>query len=135
MSFRCLKLSKPKPHGNRNVQRWDFPEYNFRVVRLWSSWLVHVSTDAIDFAPANMTKLHLDMLDEKIAEVLPMFDVLVIASGHWWPKTAAYIVDGKVVGGQGWWNNSYTKQHEVLSGYGMAMKTALNSILANPKYK
>ncbi|KAG0613202.1 hypothetical protein M758_6G085000 [Ceratodon purpureus] len=129
------QFDKPKPRGNRNFQRWVFRAYDFNVVRLWSSWLVHVSTDEIDFAPANMTKLHLDALDEKIAEFLPTFDVVVVASGHWWPKTAAYIVDGKVVGGQSWWNSSSPKQHDVLSGYGVAMKTALKAILATPNYK
>ena len=133
--FGFIQFDKPKPRGNRNFQRWVFRAYDFNVVRLWSSWLVHVSTDEIDFAPANMTKLHLDTLDEKIAEFLPSFDVVVVASGHWWPKTAAYIVDGKVVGGQSWWNSSSPKQHDVLSGYSVAMKTALKAILATPNYK
>lgn len=82
-----------------------------------------------------MTKLHLKELDDKIAEFLPNFDVLVLASGHWWPKTTAYIVDGKVVGGQGWWNSSYKKEHDVLSGYSVAIKTALNAIVSRPDYK
>ncbi|XP_073394696.1 protein YLS7 isoform X1 [Physcomitrium patens] len=130
-----LQVASAKPTGNRKFQRWVFRGYDFKVIRIWSSWLVHVSTDSIDFAPANMTKLHLDILDEKISEFLPMFDVLVLASGHWWPKTAAYIIDGKVVGGQTWWNGTYEKKYDVLAGYGVAMKTALKAIIAYPDYK
>lgn len=131
----AVQVAQPHPNGNRKFQRWIFRDYNVQIIRIWSSWLVRVSSEAIEFAPENMTKLHLKELDNKIAEFLPKFDVLVLASGHWWPKTTAYIMDGKVVGGQGWWNSSYKKEHDVLSGYSVAIKTALNAIVSNPDYK
>jgi len=130
-------VATPVARGNKKLLRWEFKEYDFRAVRIWSSWLVNVTTDAIDFAPKDLNKLHLDTLDVNIAENLPSIDVLVVASGHWWGnKPGAYVVNGTtVVGGQQWWNSTFQKQHDTLSAYSVAMKMALKAIVAQPGYK
>ena len=123
--------------GNKVLQRWEFREYDFRAVRIWSSWLVNVSTAPVGFAPESVNKLHLDVLDANIAASLPSFDVVVVASGHWWgSKPAAYVVNGtSIVGGQQWWNSSLPKHHDTLSAYAIAMKSALKAIVSDPHYK
>jgi hypothetical protein len=117
------------------MQRWIFRDYSFTVIRVWSSWLVNVSHEAIDFAPENLTKLHLEDIDQNIIEYMLTFDVMVVSSGHWWPKTTAYILNGSVVGGQGWWDNAHEKQYDAISGYAVAMKTAMKAIVTHPNYK
>ncbi|KAH9555665.1 hypothetical protein CY35_08G126700 [Sphagnum magellanicum] len=136
-SLLCMlwQVYTPESKGSRKMQRWIFRDYSFTVIRVWSSWLVNVSHEAIDFAPENLTKLHLEDIDQNIIEYMLTFDVMVVSSGHWWPKTTAYILNGSVVGGQGWWDNAHEKQYDAISGYAVAMKTAMKAIVTHPNYK
>lgn len=131
------QVTTPVARGNKKLLRWYFKSYNFRLVRIWSSWLVNVTTDAVPFAPEGLNKLHLDVLDATIADSLPSFDVLVVASGHWWGnKPGAYVVNGtSVVGGQQWWNTTLNRQYDTLSAYRVAMEMAVKAIVTYPGYK
>jgi len=125
----------PENQDDKVVHRWVFKKHSFTVIRIWSSWLVNTTEAAIDFAPENLTKLHLEYLDQNIIDSLLDIDVMVISSGHWWPRKTAYVLNGTIVGGQGWWDDEHEKEYDALSGYAIAMKTALKAIVSYPNYK
>lgn len=134
-----MQVEVPVDASSGKVGKWLFPKYDFRAVRIWSSWLVNVSSggNATAMVPENIPRLHLDELDSHIGNSLASFDVLVVASGHWWgTKPAAYVVNGTtVVGGQGWWNSSVPLKHDSLAAFAQGMRTALQAIVTQPKYK
>ncbi|CAM6034252.1 unnamed protein product [Sphagnum compactum] len=136
-SLLCMlwQVYPPENQDDKVVHRWVFKKHSFTVMRIWSSWLVNTTEAAIDFAPENLTKLHLEYLDQNIIDSLLDIDVMVISSGHWWPRKTAYVLNGTIVGGQGWWDDDHEKEYDALSGYAIAMKTALKAIVSYPNYK
>ncbi|KAH9554082.1 hypothetical protein CY35_08G046000 [Sphagnum magellanicum] len=136
-SLLCMlwQVYPPENQDDKVVHRWIFKKHSFTVMRIWSSWLVNTTEAAIDFAPENLTKLHLEYLDQNIINYLLDIDVMVISSGHWWPRKTAYVLNGTIVGGQGWWDDEHEKEYDALSGYAIAMKTALKAIVSYPNYK
>ncbi|CAK9233851.1 unnamed protein product [Sphagnum troendelagicum] len=136
-SLLCMlwQVYPPENQDDKVVHRWVFKKHSFTVMRIWSSWLVNTTEAAIDFAPENLTKLHLEYLDQNIINSLLDIDVMVISSGHWWPRKTAYVLNGTIVGGQGWWDDAHEKEYDALSGYAIAMKTALKAIVSYPNYK
>ncbi|KAF3597830.1 hypothetical protein DY000_02027300 [Brassica cretica] len=81
------------------MQRWFFNSTSVTIVRIWSSWLVHEFSEKFDYAPEGVTKLNLDLPDERIIEALPSFNVVVLSSGHWFAKQSVYISKDEIVGG------------------------------------
>ena len=73
------------------------------IVRIWSSWLVHATSEPFDVIPEGVVKLHLDAPDKGFMEFIPNFDVIVLSSGHWFTKQSVYILNNEIVGGQLWW--------------------------------
>ncbi|KAJ7552255.1 hypothetical protein O6H91_06G047800 [Diphasiastrum complanatum] len=131
----CLmQVETPKNRGYRKMQRWYFPLHSATVIRIWSAWLVNISREVLEATPADVTSLHLDQADEAFMEFLPKFDVLIISSGHWYPKKTAYIIEGKVVGGQGWWKNTSSFKYNSSAAFAIAMRTALDAIVSHPEY-
>lgn len=136
-SLMCIlwQAEVPQNRGSRKMQRWFFRSHSVTIVRIWSSWLVHSSTEKFDFAPENLSKLHLDRPDESYMEFLSQLDVLVLSSGHWFTKKTAYILEGKVVGGQLWWDKRFHKKLENPDAFAIALRTALRAITSHPDYK
>ncbi|KAL0304171.1 UNVERIFIED_CONTAM: protein YLS7 [Sesamum radiatum] len=83
-SLLCIlwQVEVPKNRGNRRMQRYYFRSTSTMIVRIWSSWLVHQTSEPFDFAPAGVAKLHLDAPDEGFMEYITGFDVIVLSSGH-----------------------------------------------------
>ncbi|QHO55469.1 hypothetical protein HN51_010382 [Arachis hypogaea] len=139
-SLLCIlwQVEVPKNRGNRNMQRYYFRSTSVMIARMWSSWLVKHYPEPFDYAEAGVDKLHLDAPDEKLMEFLPMFDVVVLSSGHWFAKKSVYILNNEIVGGQLW---SPPKSHRdkmkinSIQAYGISVETILTSILAHPNYK
>lgn len=133
------QVEVPVDTSSGKVGKWLFTKYDFRAVRIWSSWLVNVTSggNATVPVPENLPRLHLDEFDANIANNLASFDVLVVASGHWWgTKAAAYVVNGTtVVGGQGWWNSTVPIKHDTYGAFAEGMRTALQGIVTHPDYK
>ncbi|KAL0317699.1 UNVERIFIED_CONTAM: protein YLS7 [Sesamum angustifolium] len=75
-SLLCIlwQVEVPKNRGNRRMQRYYFRSTSTMIVRIWSSWLVHQTSEAFDFAPAGLAKLHLDAPDEGFMEYITGFD-------------------------------------------------------------
>lgn len=136
-SMLCIlwQVEVPKNRGNRKMQRWFFRSTSVMIVRMWSSWLVHQSTEAIDFAPQGVVKLHLDVPDQDIMEFLPKFDVVVLSSGHWFAKQSVYVLDNKIVGGQLWWpDKSRHMKVNNIEAFGISVETILSAIVTHPNY-
>jgi len=126
----------PKNRGNRNMQRYYFRSASVMIVRIWSSWLVKVTSEPFDYAPAGVDKLHLDAPDPKLMEHIPNFDVVVLSSGHWFAKQSVYILNNEIVGGQLWWPDK-SKQMKVnnIQAYGISVETILTALATHPTFK
>ncbi|KAK2402199.1 protein YLS7 [Trifolium repens] len=137
-SMLCIlwQVEVPKNRGNRNMQRYYFRSASVMIVRIWSSWLVKLTSEPFDYAPAGVDKLHLDAPDTKLMEYIPNFDVVVLSSGHWFAKQSVYILNNEIVGGQLWWPDK-SKQMKVnnIQAYGISVETILTALAKHPTYK
>ncbi|GLJ17098.1 hypothetical protein SUGI_0295750 [Cryptomeria japonica] len=136
-SMMCIlwQVETPQNKGNKRMQRWFFRSHSVTIIRIWSSWLVHTSHEAFQFAPEGLPKLHLDKIDETFMDYLPQFDVVVISSGHWFAKKAAFLLNDSVVGGQLWWEKGHKRQIDNVEAFSIATETALKGIVHHPNYK
>ena len=117
------------------MQRWYFRSTSVMIVRIWSSWLVHQTSEKFDFAPGDVAKLHLDVPDNSLMEFIPNFDVIVISSGHWFAKQSVYILNNEIVGGQLWWpDRSRPVKVNNIEAFGISVETILSAILTHPNY-
>ncbi|KAL5726779.1 Protein yls7 [Ranunculus cassubicifolius] len=136
-SMLCIlwQVEVPKNRGNKRMQRWFFRSTNTMIVRIWSSWLVHQSPDAIDFAPPGVVKLHLDLPDDGFMDVLPSFDVVVLSSGHWFAKQSVYVLNNKIVGGQLWWpDKTHKMKVNNIDAFGISVETIMTAIGNHPNF-
>lgn len=136
-SMMCIlwQVEVPKNRGNRNMQRWFFKSTSVMIVRIWSSWLVQTTSEPFDFAPEGVTKVHLDVPDEKFMEYIQSFDVMVLSSGHWFAKPSAYILNKEIVGGQLWWpDKSRSLKINNIEAFGVSTEKLLTSIATHPNY-
>lgn len=136
-SMLCIlwQVEVPTNRGNRRMQRYYFKSTSTMIVRIWSSWLVHRTSEKFDFAPEGVDKLHLDAPDETFMEFIPKFDVLVLSSGHWFAKQSVYILNNEIVGGQLWWpDNSRPKKIDNIEAFGISVETILTALGTHPNY-
>ncbi|XP_015581134.1 protein YLS7 [Ricinus communis] len=136
-SMLCLlwQVEVPKNRGNKRMQRYFFRSTSTMIVRIWSSWLVHKSSEPIDFAPEGVVKLHLDAPDEDFMEYIRNFDVIVLSSGHWFAKQSVYVLNNEIVGGQLWWpDKSHPMKINNVEAFGISTETILTSIVTHPNY-
>lgn len=118
------------------MQRFYFRSTSTTIIRIWSSWLVHKTTEKFDFAPEGVDKLHLDVPDETFMDIVPSLDVLVLSSGHWFAKRSVYILNNEIVGGQLWWpDNSRKKKIDSTEAFEISVATIMSSLMTNPDYK
>lgn len=117
------------------MQRYYFRSTSTMIVRIWSSWLVHLTSDPFDFAPAGVDKLFLDSPDERFMELIPSFDVVVLSSGHWFAKKSVYILNNEIVGGQLWWPDK-SRQMKVnnIEAFGISVDTIITAMAMHPNY-
>ncbi|KAL3645239.1 Protein yls7 [Castilleja foliolosa] len=136
-SMLCIlwQVEAPKNRGNKKMQRYYFRSTSTMIVRIWSSWLVHQSTDPLDFAPADVVKLHLDKPDEVFMQYITEFDVIVLSTGHWFAKQSAYVLNNEIVGGQLWWPDKSRKQKiNNIEAFGVSVESILTSMGTHPTY-
>ncbi|KAG8078856.1 hypothetical protein GUJ93_ZPchr0007g5245 [Zizania palustris] len=136
-SLLCIlwQAEAPVNRGSRRMIKWIFRSTSTIIIRIWSSWLVHRSTEAVGFAPKGIDKVFLDIPDETFMEFVPKFDVLVLSSGHWFAKRSAYILNGNVVGGQLWWPRQAEKmQINSIDAFGISVETCLTAVATNPNF-
>lgn len=136
-SMLCIlwQVEVPKNRGNKKMQRYYFRSTSTMIIRIWSSWLVHQTPEAFDFAPAGVTKLHLDAPDEGFMEYITGFDVIVLSSGHWFAKQSVYILNNEIVGGQLWWpDRSRKKKVDNIKAFGISVETILTAMGTHPNY-
>ncbi|CAM8909047.1 unnamed protein product [Rhodiola kirilowii] len=137
-SLLCIlwQVEVPKNRGNRKMQRWYFKSTSVMIVRIWSSWLVHKTSEAFDFAPAGVDKLYLDEPDEIFMEFVPTFDVVVLSSGHWFAKQSVYITNNEIVGGQLWWPKDSLRPKKInnVQAFGISVETILTTMVTHPNY-
>lgn len=137
-SMMCIlwQVETPVNRGNKRMHRWFFKSTSTMIVRMWSSWLVHQTSEPIDYAPAGVVKLLLDAPDMNFFELIPKFDVVVLSSGHWFAKQSAYVLNKEIVGGQLWWPDK-SRQMKVnnVEAFGISVETILKAMVTNPDYK
>lgn len=136
-SLLCLlwQVEVPKNRGNRHMQRWFFRSKSVMIVRIWSSWLVHQTSEAFGEVPEGIAKLHLDVPDEVFMQFIPTFDVVVLSSGHWFAKQSVYILNNEIVGTQLW---SPPKQQPMkinnVDAFGISVETSLTAMATHPNF-
>ncbi|CAN1267256.1 Protein trichome birefringence-like 18 [Linum perenne] len=132
-----FQVEAPKNRGNKRMQRHYFESTGTTVVRIWSSWLVHQSSEAIGIAPEGVTKVHLDAPDYNFMELVPKFDVVVLSSGHWFAKQSVYVMNKtEIVGGQLWWpDKSREMKVNNVKAFEISVETIVSSMLTLPNYK
>ncbi|KAJ0972144.1 hypothetical protein J5N97_020103 [Dioscorea zingiberensis] len=136
-SMLCIlsQVETPRNRGNRLMQRWHFRSTNTFLCRIWSSWLVHQSSEPLQFAPKEVVKIHLDLPDETFMDHLLKFDVVVLSSGHWFAKQSAYVLNGNIVGGQLWWPKEAGQMKiNNVKAFGISVETILTAIAEHPNY-
>ncbi|KAM0041394.1 putative PMR5 domain, PC-Esterase [Helianthus debilis subsp. tardiflorus] len=137
-SLLCIlwQAEVPVNRGNKRMQRYSFRSTSLTIIRIWSSWLVRVTSEKFDFAPEGVDKLFLDAPDGTFMDALPTIDVLVLSSGHWFAKRSVYILNNEIVGGQLWWpDNSRKKKIDSTEAYEISVATIMSSLVTNPDYK
>ncbi|PKU83703.1 hypothetical protein MA16_Dca010096 [Dendrobium catenatum] len=130
-SMLCIlwQVEAPRMRGNRRMHRWHFRSTSTTIVRIWSSWLVHKS------ASRGIVRVHLDKPDEAFFELLPMFDVVVLSSGHWFSKGSIYLLNGEIVGSQLKHSDRNPRNHiNSMNAYNIATETVLTAIATHPNY-
>ncbi|CAI0403511.1 unnamed protein product [Linum tenue] len=136
-SLLCLlwQVEVPRNQGNRRMHRYYFRSTSTKIVRMWSSWLVHQTPEAIDFAPEGVTKVHLDTPDENFMEFVPTFDVVVLSSGHWFAKQSVYVLNNEIVGGRLWWpDKSREAKINNIEAFGASVENIVASIVTHPNF-
>ncbi|GKV33707.1 hypothetical protein SLEP1_g42176 [Rubroshorea leprosula] len=136
-SLMCLlwQAKVPVNRGNKQMQRWYFKSTSVMIVRIWSSWLVHQTSEKLDFAQEGIAKLHLDVPHEKFMEFTPGFDVIVISSGHWFAKQSVYVLNNEIVGGQLWWpDSSRPMKVNNIEAFGISVETSLTALATHPNF-
>ncbi|CAI0404340.1 unnamed protein product [Linum tenue] len=135
-SLLCLLWQAiPRNQGNRRMHRYYFRSTSTKIVRMWSSWLVHQTPEAIDFAPEGVTKVHLDTPDENFMEFVPTFDVVVLSSGHWFAKQSVYVLNNEIVGGRLWWpDKSREAKINNIEAFGASVENIVASIVTHPNF-
>ncbi|CAO2838995.1 unnamed protein product [Amaranthus hypochondriacus] len=136
-SLTCLlwQAEVPKNRGNRHMQRWNFRSYDVMIVRVWSSWLVNVTSEALGGIPEGVPKLHLDVPDETFMRHIPKFDVVVLSSGHWFAKQSIYVLNNEIVGTQLWPPpaNLPMKINNV-EAFAISVDTSLTAMVTHPNF-
>ncbi|KAH6783034.1 TRICHOME BIREFRINGENCE-LIKE 18 [Perilla frutescens var. hirtella] len=136
-SMLCIlwQVEVPKNRGNKKMQRYYFRSTSTMIVRIWSSWLVHQTPEPFDYAPAGVTKLHLDAPDEGFMEYITGFDVVVLSSGHWFAKQSVYILNNEIVGGQLWWpDKSRHMKINNIEAFGISVESIITAMGTHPNY-
>ncbi|KAL9237089.1 hypothetical protein vseg_011677 [Gypsophila vaccaria] len=136
-SLLCLlwQVEAPKNRGNRHMQRWFFRSKSVMIVRIWSSWLVHQTSEASGYVPQGVTQLHLDVPDDTFMQYIPDFDVVVLSSGHWFAKQSVYLLNNEVVGTQLWSppNKQPMKVNNV-EAFGISVETCMAAMATHPNF-
>ncbi|XP_051121152.1 protein YLS7-like [Andrographis paniculata] len=136
-SMLCIlwQVEVPKNRGNKKMHRYYFRSTSTMIVRMWSSWLVHQTSEPFDYAPAGVVKIHLDIPDETFMKHTTSFDVLVLSSGHWFAKQSVYILNNEIVGGQLWWpDKSRKRKIDNIEAFRISVETTLAALGTHPNY-
>lgn len=137
-SLLCIlwQVDTPINLSDRRMSRWIFNSTSTTIIRIWSPWLLHNSKEALGIAPDGLSKVFLDVPDKTLMELLPSFDVIVLSFGHWFVTPSAYILNGKVVGGQSWWPLQAGKmQMNNIDAFGASTETCLTAVATKPNFK
>jgi len=105
------------------------------IVRIWSSWLVHATSEPFGNVPPGVTKLHLDVPDETFIQYIPKFDVVVLSSGHWFAKQSVYLLNNEIVGWQ-LWSPPQPQEMKInnVDAFGISVETSLTAMVTHPNY-
>ncbi|XP_074319611.1 protein YLS7-like [Silene latifolia] len=136
-SLLCLlwQVETPKNRGNRHMHRWYFRSKSVMIVRIWSSWLVHQTSEPFSYVPEGIAKLHLDVPDESFMQYIPNFDVVVLSSGHWFAKQSIYMLNNEIVGTQLWSPpNKQPMKINNIEAFGISVETSMAAMATHPNY-
>lgn len=100
-SLLCLLSSVTPPdlvytNGEENkFRRWNFPSHNINVSIYWSPFLVKGMEKSSEF---KFNKLFLESVDNRWADDMEGFDLIVLSIGHWFLHPAVYYNNDVLLG-------------------------------------
>ncbi|GAB4832568.1 Protein yls7 [Ancistrocladus abbreviatus] len=136
-SLLCMlwQVEVPEKRGNRHMQRWYFRSKSVTIVRIWSSWLVHQTSEPFSDVPKGVVKVHLDLPDETFMQYISNFDVVVLSSGHWFVKQSVYLLNNEIVGAQLWSPpQPISMKISSIEAFGKSVETSLTAMVTHPNY-
>ncbi|XP_038984052.1 protein ALTERED XYLOGLUCAN 4-like [Phoenix dactylifera] len=77
---------------------WYFKSYDFTVMKLWTRFLVEETERMINGSASGVFDLHLDRINTKWTEKLPLINYLVISDSHWFFRKNYLYEGGKLIG-------------------------------------
>ncbi|GJN16936.1 hypothetical protein PR202_gb03965 [Eleusine coracana subsp. coracana] len=117
-SLLCLlwQVDVPQNRGNRKIHKWLFKSTSTTIARVWSSWLVHRSTEAVGIAPKGLMYLS-SPPDTGLPKDQPISRMGMLLEGQlWWPRQA-----GKM-------------QINNIDAFGVSVETSLTAVATNPNF-
>lgn len=105
---------------------WQFPEYDFTLMTLWSRFLV-VGDHKVINGSLEFENLHLDKIDESWMTNLPTLDYAIIAVEHWFFRPI-YLYEGEKIVGCVYCQDSSITNVGVKGAIQMTFRAAFNYI-------
>ncbi|XP_021842246.2 protein trichome birefringence-like 18 [Spinacia oleracea] len=138
-SLLCIlwQVEVPENHGSRLMQRWIFKSKSVTILRFWSAWLVHHTTEPFSYVPDGITKIHLDVPDETFMQLAPKSDVVIFSNGHWFPKRSVYLLNNEIVGTQLWTpppENDQPMKITTTEAFELSTETSLTALATHSNY-
>ncbi|PIM99032.1 hypothetical protein CDL12_28477 [Handroanthus impetiginosus] len=77
---------------------WKFPKYNFTLMVFWSQFLVTATERVINGTTTGGFNLHLDKIDSRWSEKLPLMDYAIFSAANWFFRQNYLYEGGNVIG-------------------------------------
>ncbi|PIN23554.1 hypothetical protein CDL12_03717 [Handroanthus impetiginosus] len=77
---------------------WEFPKHNFTLMVFWSQFLVTATERVINGTTTGGFDLHLDKIDTRWSEKLPLMDYAIFSDAHWFFRQNYLYEGGKLIG-------------------------------------
>ena len=117
------------------MQRWVFRSKSITILRFWSAWLVHHTTEPFGDLPEDIIKMHLDVPDDSFMEYASKSHVVVFSNGHWFPKRSVYFLKDEIVGGQLWTPpDNRPLNITTTEAFELSTETTLTAMATHPNY-
>ncbi|XP_057983258.1 xyloglucan O-acetyltransferase 4 isoform X2 [Malania oleifera] len=128
-SLLCLLSQEETPKdvykdSEDRFRTWYFPRHDFTLMILWTKFLVVGEEQVVNGSLSGVYDLHLDKIDAKWQQKLPVLDYAIISDAHWFFRKMYLHQGGRLIG------CVFCQEPNVTDlGLGFAIKMAFRSAL------